>query len=63
MSKSNKWAVLVIWFDGSTEYVKEGMMGGGSTAVFSKQEAEKTRDFLMQGFDADEVQSINIVPL
>jgi hypothetical protein len=53
------FAILVVWADGTEEYLKEGV----ETARFtSRERAEKQRDFMKIGMDGDEdVESISVV--
>lgn len=53
------WALLVVWHDGTEEYVKEGL--GTTVAQFSRAEAIEQKDFLMMGMDQGDCQSINVV--
>jgi hypothetical protein len=56
-----RFAIKVIWADGNEEYLKQGM--GSSVAQFNSQrDAKEQADFMKMGMDADEIQSINIVP-
>lgn len=56
-----KYAIKVVWPDGTEEFVKEGSRHDGRVAVFGIREARRHRDFMALGFDEDEIQSINIV--
>lgn len=56
---NQRWALLVVWRDGTEEYVKEGL--GTSVAQFTRAEAVAQKDFLMMGMDQNECQSINVV--
>lgn len=54
-----KFAIKVIWADGSEEYVKQG----AETAQFStRAKAIEKADFFKMGMDDGECQSINVVP-
>lgn len=56
----SKFAIKVIWLDGTEEYLKTGH--SGRVADFrSRDLAEAQRDFMLAGM-AEEAQSINIVP-
>lgn len=50
--------VKVVWADGTEELLKEG----DAYAVFrSLGSAERARDFLVEGLDVEEYQSVNVV--
>lgn len=54
-----KYAVKVVWDDGSEEYLKEG----AAPAIFpAKSEAQEMAEFMRRGMYGDEIQSINVVP-
>ena len=53
------YAILVVWPDGATEFVKRGLDAG--VALFStKKRAEEKMEFLKVGLQ-DDVQSISVV--
>ena len=52
-------AILVIWSNGESEYLKEGLTT--DPARFTLRQAREQRDFMLIGME-DEVQSINVVP-
>ena len=52
------WAILVIYADGSQEYVKQGE----AVARFPKAEAKHQLEFMRIGMEGDpDIQSMNIV--
>lgn len=68
------YTIKVVWADGEEEYVKSGAAcsmihsGSGSTSpdesvqVFhSKRAADEMREFMIQGMDPDDFQSIDVV--
>jgi hypothetical protein len=57
---SDRWKILVIWLDGDQEYLKDGKRPDGAVATFSREAADRQRDFMLAGM-SDEVQSINVV--
>lgn len=59
MAKKKWWAVLVIWEDGTEEYLKAGV--SGSVARFHSREAANDQaDFVRMGIE-DECQSVSVV--
>lgn len=55
------FAILVVWLDGSQEYLKEGTKASNRTATFaSAVEAQYWKDFLLQDI-SDEIQSCSVV--
>ncbi len=55
----SRWAVQVVWKDGSTELVAQGAVD----AIFrTRKKATELRDFMLIGM-SDEVQSINVINL
>lgn len=57
-----KYAIKVIWLDGTEEYVKEGFGADAHVATFAdRREADRQRDFMSHGFDEGEIQSLNVV--
>ena len=53
------WAILVVWNDGTEEYLHEGM--GVKTARFhSREAAQQQRDFMWIGMEG-ECQSISVI--
>jgi hypothetical protein len=56
----NGWRILVVWRDGSTEYVSRGT--SDEPAVFrTRREAQAMADGFSHGWDEGEVQSVNVV--
>jgi hypothetical protein len=53
-----KFAIKVIWQDGTEEYLKQGHR---VAKFLSRKRAQEQVDFMKMGAD-DEFQSINIVP-
>lgn len=58
-----RYSIKIIWADGSEEYLKEGLRDTGCPAVFDdRSDAENHKDFILQGLDEEEYQSVNVVP-
>jgi hypothetical protein len=57
---TSKWAILVIWKTGETEYVKEGPPPGRVAVFRARSRARENADFLAEGI-SDEAQSVNVV--
>lgn len=55
-----RYAILVVWDNGSTDYLRLGHHADGTVAGFTKRAAEEQRDFMLQGME-DEVESISVV--
>lgn len=51
-----RWSILVVWNDGTEEYVKRG----AEVARFTKRQAQEQKEFMLMGMDGD-CQSINVV--
>lgn len=52
------WGIKVIWRNGEEEFVKEGRGNWFTT----KRRANEMADFMKQGMDPLDYQSINVVP-
>lgn len=55
----NRYAIKVVWRDGTEEYVCRGVCGGAIATFPNKERAQEHADFLGEGLD--EAQSINVV--
>lgn len=63
MNKNTRWAILVIWDDGSEEYLKQGVSASAQIARFNNRaNAIEQAKFMKMGMDDCECQSINVVP-
>lgn len=59
---TERYGVLVIYSDGSEEWMRVGSHGGGPIARHSKKKAEALADFMRIGMEGDpDIQSINVV--
>lgn len=58
-----RFAIKVVWADGEEEYLVRGLCSNGPIALFpNREEAERQREFLAQGFDQGETQGVFVVP-
>lgn len=54
------YCVLVVWTDGTEEFLKQGL--GDKPAIFhSRKEAKEQADFVKMGMDDDECESVSVV--
>ena len=58
-----RWAVKVVYADGTEGYLNRGPIGTGPVATFvARSRAEEQAEFMREGMDGDpDIQSINVV--
>ena len=56
----DSYAILVVWKDGTEEYLKEGILSDCPVIFLSKKAATEQAEFMYAGME-DKVQSINVV--